>query len=207
VIKEVVREVPREQFKTVELLKEVAVETVREVPKEVVREVVREVRVEVPVEVIRNVEVEVPVELIREVPVEVQREVPLPHPKGHAKGGAVERDIIERSDDMDLIRVMPAAPGSLPRPSALSASIQSDTWAGYDTGPVSARSGSGRARLGRGSINGSRTGTTGFGASGSLSKAGSKLDGSVGYRTAETKADAGRAPLTGHNVWSRGGAR
>ncbi|EKM76771.1 hypothetical protein AGABI1DRAFT_131064 [Agaricus bisporus var. burnettii JB137-S8] len=73
----VVKEVPVEVIKEVEVVKEVRVE----VPVEVIREVevIKEVKVEVPVEVIREVEVikevEVVKEVVKEVPVEVIKEV------------------------------------------------------------------------------------------------------------------------------------
>ena len=84
-----------------EVIKEVKVEVIKEVPKEVIKyvevevpvEVIREVvkTVEVPVEVIvekvvekeKKVTVEVPVQIIREVPVEVVKEKPC----GCCKGG------------------------------------------------------------------------------------------------------------------------
>ena len=69
--KEVVKEVPVEVVREVEVIREV----VKEVPVEVVREVVKEVPVEVVKEVVREVPVEVVKEVVREVPVEVIREV------------------------------------------------------------------------------------------------------------------------------------
>ena len=55
------------------MIKEVAVEMIREVPY-TDREIVTEVRVEVPIDIVREVDKEVPVQLIKEVPVEVVRE-------------------------------------------------------------------------------------------------------------------------------------
>ena len=68
---EVVKEVPVETIKEVEVIKEV------KVPVEVVKEVVKEIEVVKEVEVIKEVPVEVvkEVEVIKEVPVEVVREV------------------------------------------------------------------------------------------------------------------------------------
>ena len=65
------------------VIREVPVETVREVPVYVDREVLVESRVEVPVDVVRLVEKEVAVELIREVPVEVVRETSQALPDTH----------------------------------------------------------------------------------------------------------------------------
>lgn len=88
VVKEVIKEVPVEVVKTVEVIKEVpvtkTVEVIKEVPVEVIKtvEVVKEVIKEVPsgvktVEVIKEVPVEVikTVEVIKEVPVEVIKTV------------------------------------------------------------------------------------------------------------------------------------
>ncbi len=71
--KEVIKEVPVEVVREVEVVKEV----VKEVPVEVVKEVVREVPVEVvrEVEVVKEVPVEVVKEVVKEVPVEVVKEV------------------------------------------------------------------------------------------------------------------------------------
>jgi len=112
---DVVREVPREAIKEVEMLREVAVEVTKEVPKEVPVEKLVERRVEVPVEVTRNVEVEVPVELVREIPVEVLREIPAPPqlPADVSAAGTTKR-MTGESLDMDLIRVAPASSAMLP---------------------------------------------------------------------------------------------
>jgi signal transduction histidine kinase/ActR/RegA family two-component response regulator len=119
VVKEVVREVPVEVIREVEVVREVPVEreVIKEVPVEVVKEVVREVPVdrevvrevlrEVPVEVIREVEVvrEVPVqipvevlkEVVREVPVdrEVVREVPVEVVREVVREVPVDREVIK----------------------------------------------------------------------------------------------------------------
>ena len=124
------------------------------------------------------------------MPVEVHHDVtppPKPEPEGRRRTTFPD----------GLIKVAPAPPGSLPRPGSLSGAPLDGVEKGYDTGPSNARGGPGSARQMRGRADrvggaGSRTGTTGFG--GGVGRGG-KLDASSG-------SDAGRAPLTGHNVWS-----
>ena len=72
-VKEVIKEVPVEVIKEVPVEKEVIKEVIKEVPVEKEVEVVKEV----PVEVVKEVIKEVPVEVIKEVPVEVIKEVPV----------------------------------------------------------------------------------------------------------------------------------
>ncbi len=79
--KEVIKEVPVEVIKEVPvekvIEKEVPVEVVREVPVDRLVEVIKEVPVEKVVEVVKEVPVEKVVEVVKEVPVEVVKEVPV----------------------------------------------------------------------------------------------------------------------------------
>jgi|GEM_PF-1593400 len=91
--KEVIKEVPVEVIKEVPvekvIEKEVPVEVIKEVPVEKLVEIVKEVPVEKVVEVVKEIPVEKVVQVVKEVPVEIEKIVEVPVEK------VVEREVVK----------------------------------------------------------------------------------------------------------------
>lgn len=108
--KEVIKEVPVEVIKEVPvekvIEKEVPVEVIKEVPVEKLVEIVKEVPVEKVVEVVKEVPVEKVVQVVKEVPVEIEKIVEVPVEK------VVEKEVVkeipvEKIVEKEIIKEVP----------------------------------------------------------------------------------------------------